>query len=122
MSLRSALADSIQAVTREFTAQKRKAAAAGRDTISAAQYAKLLKQRDDQRFKEAAYDELPDAYARVSDNGKLPANARQLYYAVRPAVIAACGKSWANSSTFTQGVLNDYMRDHPDVTADWDVV
>ena len=45
MNLRGALADSLRAVTREFTAQKRKAAAAGRDTISASQYARLLKNK-----------------------------------------------------------------------------
>jgi hypothetical protein len=59
----------------------------------------------------------------ASDNGRLPANVRQIFYQVRPLVMEATGgKIWKNSATFTQGVFQDYLRDNPAKTQDWDVV
>ncbi len=64
------------------------------------------------------------AYLKASGNGQYPANARQIMYAIRPVLIELMGKEqpWKNDSTFTQGILPDYITDHPDETADWDVV
>jgi hypothetical protein len=44
-------------------------------------------------------------------------------YAVRPPVPELTGgKCWKDSQYFTQTLLPDFMRDHPELTADWDVV
>jgi len=51
------------------------------------------------------------------------ANARQVMYAARPAVLELTGgKCWKKSDYFTQHLLPDFMEDHPGLTAAWDVV
>jgi DNA topoisomerase VI subunit A len=65
---------------------------------------------------------MEECYLEVSDNGRLPANKRQIYYAARRRVLEATGKTWKKSSTFTQSVLRDFMNDNPELTADWDIV
>lgn len=64
------------------------------------------------------------AYAKVSNNGQYPANARQIMYVARPVIIEMTGKEppWKNDDTFTQVILPDYIAAHPTETADWDVV
>ena len=74
--------------------------------------------------KTAAWQVMEQAYLKASNNGTLPANARQMMYAARPLIIELTGKAapWKNSATFTQGLLPDYMEAHPDQCAHWDVV
>ena len=74
--------------------------------------------------KAAAWQVMAQAYLKASSNGTLPANARQMMYAARPLIIELTGKAspWKNSSTFTQGLLPDYMEAHPEQCASWDVV
>jgi hypothetical protein len=62
------------------------------------------------------------AYAAVSDNGKLPANARQLMYGARPLILKLTGRNSFTDSYFTQTLLPDYVSAHPSTCADWDVV
>ena len=38
-------------------------------------------------IKVAAYNVMTEAYMAVSDNGTLPANARQIMYAARPKIL-----------------------------------
>lgn len=70
-------------------------------------------------IKDVVYEELPTAYNIVSDNGKYWANARQLFYKVRPKVIQKTDEPWSNSSYFTQTLLKDYIEDY---SPDWKVV
>jgi DNA topoisomerase VI subunit B len=74
--------------------------------------------------KEAAWQVMEAAYLKASNQGTLPANARQVMYAARPDIIRLTGKEkpWAHSSRFTQHLLPDFMAEHPELTADWDVV
>ena len=58
--------------------------------------------------KEAAAQILPQAYAKVSGNGKLPANARQLMYAARGHIQKVTGQE-LNANYFTQTLLPDYL-------------
>jgi len=67
--------------------------------------------------KEAAAQILPQAYAKVSGNGKLPANARQLMYAARPHIQKVTGQE-LNANYFTQTLLPDYLTE---TSAMWDV-
>ena len=64
------------------------------------------------------------AYWHVAGPENLPANARQIMYAIRPVLIELMGKEkpWKNDDTFVQGILPDYIRDHPVETEKWDVV
>ena len=59
-------------------------------------------------LKEAAAEILPQAYDKVSGNGELPANARQLMYAARPYIQEVTGQE-LNANYFTQTLLPDYL-------------
>jgi hypothetical protein len=81
-------------------------------------YARMTHERGVQ-FKEAAWEIMPEAYAKVSGDGQYPANARQLMYAARPHIQKETGKPLADHY-FTQVLLPNYLDEHPDL--DWDVV
>jgi hypothetical protein len=118
-SLRQALANALEHITAEWTRTKKTAEKISRWQMES------LKQRKtrDCDINDAAYQIMAQAYQETSDNGRYPANARQIMYKARPLVLALTGgKCWKNSSYFTQRLLPNYMREHPDETADWDVV
>jgi hypothetical protein len=71
---------------------------------------------------EAAFEVMADAYRKASADGTLPANARQVYYAARPAILALTGKGQLDSNYFTQTLLPRYLDENPEETAGWDVV
>jgi hypothetical protein len=73
-------------------------------------------------IKDAAYAVMKDAYLKASDNGTLPAKARQIMYAARGEILRLTGRKKFDDKRFTQELLPDYINDHPDETADWDVV
>jgi DNA topoisomerase VI subunit B len=73
-------------------------------------------------IRDAAFKVMAKAYTAASDNGKLPANARQIYYAARPEILRIAKVERVDSKRFTQELLIDYMNDHPDECARWDVV
>jgi DNA topoisomerase VI subunit B len=77
---------------------------------------------DKVQLKEAAYRVMEQAYLAASDNGRLPANARQILYAARPRILEQAGRFWKHSASFTQRVLPDFMAENPELTKDWDVV
>ncbi len=62
------------------------------------------------------------AYLKASDNCKLPANARQIYYAIRAFVLEMTGEETLDSKYFTQTLLPDFIAEHPEETKNWDVV
>jgi hypothetical protein len=72
-------------------------------------------------IKEAAEDEMATAYAKASGDGFGPAHARQIMYAGRDAIQDATGET-LDDKYFTQSLLPAYLRDHPEETAEWDVV
>jgi hypothetical protein len=69
-------------------------------------------------FKDAAAEVMRQAYLKVSGNGRLPANARQIMYAARPHIQKVTGRQ-LNDQYFTQTLLPDYLNDND---VDWDVV
>ncbi len=73
-------------------------------------------------IKYAAWSVMADAYHAASHGGTLPVSARQMFYAVRPKVLESTGRSSLDSMYFAQRVLPDYIADHPDETAEWDIV
>jgi hypothetical protein len=72
--------------------------------------------------KDAAALVMREAYMKASDNGRLPAKPRQIMYAARPQILELTGKDSLDDAYFTQQLLPDYMEDHPDECAAWDVV
>ena len=73
-------------------------------------------------IKEMAYKVMEQAYMKASDNGTLPANARQIMYASRPLILAESTSKKFDSKYFTQHLLPDYLEENPLETAGWDVV
>jgi hypothetical protein len=82
------------------------------------------KQEKKKIVKEAAWGLMEEIYDYVSDNGSLPAHARQMMYRARKLIQEATGiaEPWKKSSYFTQSLLPDFMADQPDKTRNWDVV
>jgi len=69
-------------------------------------------------FKEAAAEIMGEAYLKVSGDGQLPANARQIMYAARGHIQKATGRQ-LKDNYFTQTLLPDYVDEHG---VDWDVI
>jgi hypothetical protein len=112
----------LKKVTRDFTRAKMQAHGRKEDRVSQWQIDRWNKQDEEKELKAAAYKVIPQCYMAVSDNGKLPANKRQIFYQVRPRVIEMTGRTWKKSETFTQRVLDDFRDDNPELTRDWDIV
>lgn len=73
-------------------------------------------------IKEAAWQVVREAYLKASDGGRLPAKPRQIMYAARPAVLELTGKDRLDDAYFTQTLLPDYIEEHLDECAGWDIV
>jgi hypothetical protein len=73
-------------------------------------------------IKDAAWEVMEQSYLAASAGNTLPANARQIMYAARPAILQMTGKETLNDAYFTQTLLPDYMEANAEETADWDVV
>jgi hypothetical protein len=71
---------------------------------------------------DAAYQVMAEAYAKASDNGALPAKARQIMYAARGAILELTGLKKFSDAYFTQTLLPDYLQNFPAETAAWDVI
>jgi hypothetical protein len=69
-------------VTRDFTRAKMQAHGRQEKRISQWQIDRWANQDTEKQLKAAAYEVLPQAYNLVSDNGRFPANKRQIFYAV----------------------------------------
>jgi DNA topoisomerase VI subunit B len=67
--------------------------------------------------KDAANEVMEQAWLTASSDGTLPASARQVMYAARPAIQAATGKQ-LDDQYFTQTLLPNYMAEND---VDWNV-
>jgi hypothetical protein len=70
-------------------------------------------------LRDAAFRGMRSAYLKASANGTLPANARQIYYAARPAILEIADRDSLDAQYFCQNLLIDYMQTYD---IDWDVV
>lgn len=67
---------------------------------------------------EAASEVMTECYMKASDNNKLPATARQIYYVARPLIQQQTDKP-LSYDYFSQTLLPNFVNEHG---ADWDVV
>ena len=120
----SELARLVRLVTVRFTTAKKQAGRADRMSIHDLDTLRTAHKPQTLTVKAAAWRVMERAYWKASNNGTLPANARQIMYAARPLIIDLTGKAspWKNSATFTQQLLPDYIDAHPEQCAGWDVV
>ncbi len=71
--------------------------------------------------KEAAWQVMPVAYAKAAGTVGT-ATARQVYYQARGPILEMTGKTALDAQYFSQTLLPEYQRGHPEETAGWDVV
>ena len=118
-SFADSLASAVRKTTKDWAAIKKKEE---RDRRSAARLREkyIVGRSLRTTIKEAAYAAIPDAY-RKAGGGRYAVNARQLMYAARPAIQERTGQP-LNDAYFTQTLLPDYIREHPEETTAWDVV
>jgi hypothetical protein len=67
---------------------------------------------------EAANKVMEECYMKASDNNRLPATARQIFYVARPLIEERTDKP-LNYAYFSQTLLPNFVKEHG---ADWDVV
>jgi DNA topoisomerase VI subunit B len=108
-----ALAKSIAAVTAQWKEMKRQADRERRLSQRAITAEQERHREKAMTTKEAVWQVMEQAYLKASDNGSLPANARQIMYAARPLVIALTGnpKPWKKTSQFTEGAVKPLALD-----------
>jgi len=127
IAIENSLRKVLEKVSRHFVREKERAAREDRASILSAEALQRLRERNavkEQKLtiRAAAWSVMEQAYSMASGNGKYSAQARQIMYAARPLVLELVGKCWSDSNSFTQGMLPDYMAEHPQETAGWDVV
>jgi hypothetical protein len=117
--IRAAIASATKAVTKQWKQAKRRTDRA--DRVSLSRLARLRDVPPRVTIREAAFDAMEDAYNKASSNGKYYANARQIMYAARPAILAQIDASEFNDVYFTQTLLKDYLEEYaPDWKVVWD--
>jgi hypothetical protein len=120
LTFAEAVGKAVLDVTKEWSKYKKKL---DRDQDQADRIKERLLRGRSSRItvKDAAYAAIPDAYDKASGGGRYPANARQVMYAARPAIQEMTGPGLSDEY-FTQTLLPNFIRDHPEETAKWDVV
>jgi hypothetical protein len=106
----------VQGVTKRWAKQRK---AEERHAHARANRADALRRRNRVTVKDAAWEIMERAYMQASDDGTLPANARQIMYAGRPYIIRRTGRA-LDDQYFTQTLLPDYLNENN--IQDWDVV
>jgi hypothetical protein len=130
----NALAECVQWVTARWKKAKQKAEreSSRREALEEREL-REMERREKAGFltiKAASVQVIEESYRQASGEGSRPANARQVMYANRRLVLQAGltnpegkgGGYFKRSSSFTQGVLPDFLEANPEVTKDWDVV
>ena len=113
-----AIIDAVTSVTKKWAKQRK---AEERQASARCRRSYAMTSRDRVTLKEAAWDVMEEAYLKASNNGTLPAHARQIMYAARPEILSQTGEKSLDSAYFTQTLLPDYMNSHQETT-EWRVV
>jgi DNA topoisomerase VI subunit B len=114
--------DLLTAVTAKWTKQK---TAEIRNANAYWRRQDKMTRRDKTTIKDAAYAAMPEAYQKASDDGeggRLPVKPRQIMYAARRRILEMTGRDTFHDDYFTQELLVSFMRDNPELTADWDII
>jgi hypothetical protein len=115
MAVAEAITAGVKSVTKEWARQRK---AEERDASARMRrFDRLIRARQES-IKNVAYEVMEDAYLKASANGTMPATARQVMYAARPAIQQRTGKQ-LDDQYFTQTLLPDYMRERE---VSWNVV
>ena len=104
-------------VTKKWHAQKKREERRRQESCNRSMY---MSRSYRATLRDAAFKFMAQAYTKASGGGRLPALARQVMYAARPLVQAETGQRLGDKY-FTQDLLPEYMKLHPEKTAAWDV-
>jgi len=121
-SMADALTSAVRSATGDWKKAKRRADSD--DRVSSRSLDRIRYETKHDTIRRLAFEVMEAAYEKASGGGRYPANARQIYYAARPSIIAGMEgtvfqKSGVDSQYFTQTLLKDYLEFyHPS----WDVV
>jgi hypothetical protein len=110
--------DAVTSVTKRWTKQRK---SEERDLSRASRRRDALVRARRVTVKDAAWRTMEAAYLNASSGGGYPAQARQVMYAARGAIQDLTGRI-LDDKHYTQKLLPDYLAEHPEETAAWDVV
>jgi hypothetical protein len=116
------ITDLVTAVAKKWTKQKK---AEIRSDEAYWRREDALAWRDTVKINEAAYAVMEASYLTASADGKggaLPCKPRQIMYVARPHILKRTGRQTFDDGYFTQELLVFFMRDNPELTADWDII
>jgi hypothetical protein len=118
--IESAVSSAIKGVTSAWTREKRRADRANRVSPSRLQSLRRYV-APKVTIRDAAFEVMQSAYMKASAEGKYYANARQIMYAARPAILSRCDAEEFDDVYFTQTLLKDYIEEYdPDWKVVWD--
>jgi hypothetical protein len=123
-AMSSRLRDAIEKVTTPWAKQRRSEDREQSRRLRRVEAMKTHKPRQ-LTVKEVAHEVMPEVYEQLSSDGRggrLPVNARQFMYGVRPLILSRTGKSQFDDAYFTQTILPDFIANNAELTAGWDVV
>ena len=92
-----------ESVTKDWTKQRK---AEERNANARSRRFERLTRTRHITIKEAAFDIMKEAYQHASDDGRLPANPRQIYYAARRKILIATGRDTLESGYFLQTITS----------------
>lgn len=115
--MRQALSEGFGKIGRSWRAAKRQADKAHR--VPRHRIAREREYSTRITIREVAFRVMEEAYNKASSHGRYPANARQIYYAARPAILARASATSLDSQYFTQTLLKDYLEQKQPA---WDIV
>lgn len=117
--LKAAIAAATRSVTKDWKQAKR--SADRNDRVSYSRLVQLRCRPPRVTIREVAFRVMEDAYNKASSNGRYYANARQIMYKARPAILEMCNASEFRDIYFTQTLLKDYIeRYKPTWKVVWD--
>ena len=113
-----AIIGAVRGVTKKWAKQRKREE---REASAASNRRYIMTRSYHTSLKEAAWGVMEDAYLKASGNGTLPAHARQIMYAARPAIQQIADRSIEKGfdKYFTQTLLPDYIEERG---VNWNVV
>lgn len=112
-----ALASLVRSVGKPWKAAKQRADR--EDRVSRRDLSRMRCRYSRTSIKEVAWRVMERAYLKASGGSRYPANARQIYYAARPAILAEADAEQIDSQYFTQELLKSYLEER---RPGWDVI
>jgi hypothetical protein len=113
--------DAVEGFTKITDAWRKQVQREERDANARARRTSALTKQRTVSAKEATWEVMKKAYMFASDNGRLPATARQVMYAARDDIQERTGKKLSDTY-FTKTLLPQYIAERENECENWDIV